>query len=188
MMNTCAKFHEDSPSGKKGKFNLPSAMGRIHKVSRQIACGANRLARFSTRTHFVRWSSTSKVWRTFVEGKKAIMLCHRFWVFPRCSTKTDSCKFELVPARTACFWRSIYGLILEARQACRGQSKQCRSVSFHHPPADASLQKQWLIAIPLTNTPHQVKGRLCPPRARRRGTSTGLSSNHRRRRSCQIPL
>ena len=45
-------------------------MGRIHKVSRQIACGANRLARFSTRIHFVRWSSTSKVWRTFVEGKK----------------------------------------------------------------------------------------------------------------------
>ena len=120
--------------------------------------------------------------------KRAIMLCHRFWVFPGCSTKTDSCKFELVPARTACFWRSIYGLTLEARQACRGQSKQCRSVSFHHPPADASLQKQWLIAIPLTNTPHQVKGRLCPPRARRRGTSTGLSSNHRRRRSCQIPL
>ena len=26
-------------------------MGRIHKVSRQIACGANRLARFSTRIH-----------------------------------------------------------------------------------------------------------------------------------------
>ena len=45
-------------------------MGRIHKVSRQIACGANRLARFSTSIHFVRWSSTSEVWRTFVEGKK----------------------------------------------------------------------------------------------------------------------
>ena len=30
-------------------------------------------------------------------------LCHRFWVFPGCSTKTDSCKFELCPARTACF-------------------------------------------------------------------------------------
>ena len=63
-----------------------------------------------------------------------------------------------------------------------------RSVSFHHPSADASLQKQWLIAIPLTNTPHQVKGRLCPPRVRRRGTSTGLSSNHRRRLSCRIPF
>ena len=84
--------------------------------------------------------------------KRAIMLCHRFWVFPGCSTKTDSCKFELVLARTACFWRNIYGLTLEARQACRGQSKQCRSVSFHHPPADASFQKQWLIVIPLTNT------------------------------------
>ena len=47
-----------------------AGMGRIHKVSRQIACGANRLARFSSRIHFVRWSSTSKVWRTFVEGKK----------------------------------------------------------------------------------------------------------------------
>ena len=46
------------------------SMGRIHKVSRQIACGANRLARFSTRIHFVRWSSTSEVWRTFMEGKK----------------------------------------------------------------------------------------------------------------------
>ena len=85
--------------------------------------------------------------------KKAIMLCHRFWVFPGCSTKTDSRKFELVPARTACFWRNIYGLTLEARHACRGQSKQRRSVSFHHPSADASLQKQWLVAIPLTNTP-----------------------------------
>ena len=47
-----------------------TGMGRIHKVSRQIECGANRLARFSTRIHFVRWWSTSKVWRTFVEGKK----------------------------------------------------------------------------------------------------------------------
>ena len=37
--------------------------------------------------------------------------------------------------------KNIYGLTLEARQACRGQSKQCRSVSFHHPPAGASLQK-----------------------------------------------
>ena len=26
MMNKCAKFHKDSPSGKKLKFNLPSAI------------------------------------------------------------------------------------------------------------------------------------------------------------------
>ena len=26
MMNKCAKFHEDSPSDKKVKFNLPSAI------------------------------------------------------------------------------------------------------------------------------------------------------------------
>ena len=26
MMNKCAKFHKDSRSGKKGKFNLPSAI------------------------------------------------------------------------------------------------------------------------------------------------------------------
>ena len=26
MMNKCAKFHKDSPSGKKVKFNLPSAI------------------------------------------------------------------------------------------------------------------------------------------------------------------
>ena len=26
LMNKCAKFHEDSPSGKKVKFNLPSAI------------------------------------------------------------------------------------------------------------------------------------------------------------------
>ena len=44
----------------------------------------------------------------------------------------------------------------------------------------------------LQTFPHQVKGRLCPPssraRRRRRGTSTGLSSNHTggRRRSCQV--
>ena len=35
--------------------------------------------------------------------KRENMLCHRSWVFPGCSTKTDSCKFELVPARRACF-------------------------------------------------------------------------------------
>ena len=40
----------------------------------------------------------------------------------------------------------------------------------------------------LQTLPHQVKWRLCPPRARRRGTSTGLSSNHRRPQSCLIPL
>ena len=26
MMNKCAKFHKDSPSGKKVKINLPSAI------------------------------------------------------------------------------------------------------------------------------------------------------------------
>ena len=26
MMNKCAKFRKDSPSGKKGKINLPSAI------------------------------------------------------------------------------------------------------------------------------------------------------------------
>ena len=26
MMNKCAKFHKDSPSGKKVKLNLPSAI------------------------------------------------------------------------------------------------------------------------------------------------------------------
>ena len=46
---------------------------------------------------------------------------------------------------------------LEARQACRRQSKQRQSVSFHHPPADASLQKEWLVAIPLTNIPISSK-------------------------------
>ena len=83
-----------------------------------------------------------KFWGPLRKEKRAIMLCHRFWVFPGCSTKTNSCKFELVPARTACFWRNIYELTLEARQARWGQSEQCRSVSFHHPPADARLRKQ----------------------------------------------
>ena len=36
--------------------------------------------------------------------------------------------------------------------------------------------------------PHQVKLYLCPRRGFRRGTPTGMPSNHRRRRSCQIPL
>ena len=34
---------------------------------------------------------------------RAIMLCHHFWVFPGCFTKTDSCKFELVPAKHRVF-------------------------------------------------------------------------------------
>ena len=29
MMNKCAKLHKDSPSGKKFKFNLPSAINTI---------------------------------------------------------------------------------------------------------------------------------------------------------------
>ena len=62
-------------------------MGRIHKVSRQIACGANRLARFSTRIHFVRWSSTSKVWRTFVEGKKGNYALPSLLGLPWCFTR-----------------------------------------------------------------------------------------------------
>ena len=108
--------------------------------------------------------------------KRAIMLCHRFWVFPGCSTKTDSCKFELVPARTACFRRDIYGLTLEACQACRGQSKQCQSVSLHHSPADASLQKQWLIAIPLTTPPpppHPTSSKRTPRPMSAESTSSG---------------
>ena len=66
------------------------------------------------------------------------------------------------------FEDTFYVSTLETRRVCIGQSKhskQCRSVSFHRPTADASLQKQWLVAIPLTNTPHLVKGRPCPPRA-----------------------
>ena len=69
------------------------------------------------------------------------------------------------PQERCVFEETFYVSTLEARRVCIGQSKQCRSVPFHHPPADASLQKQWRVAIPLTNTPHQVKGRLCPPRA-----------------------
>ena len=33
MMNKCAKFHKDSPSDKKVKFNLPSAI----KISKTTA-------------------------------------------------------------------------------------------------------------------------------------------------------
>ena len=77
-------------------------MGRIHKVSRQIVCGANRLARFSTRIHFVWQSSTSEVWKTCVEGKigKSSLPSFLRRPGPGCLTKTVSCKFELVPART----------------------------------------------------------------------------------------
>ena len=127
------------------KFRAKLPAGRTDWRAFQLAFilyGGRRLRKFG-----------GLVWKE----KRAIMLCHRFWVFPGCSTKTDLCKFELVPATTACFRRSIYGLTLEARQACRRQSKQRRSVSFHHPPADASLQKQWLVAIPLTNTPTSSK-------------------------------
>ena len=55
------------------------------------------------------------------------------------------------------FEETFYGSTLEARRVWRGQSQQCRSVSFHRPPADASLQKQWLVTIPLTNTPTSSK-------------------------------
>ena len=103
-------------------------MGRIHKVSRQIACGANRLARFSTRIHFVRWSSTSKVWRTFVEGKKG-QLCSAI-AFGFALQKRIHVNLSWSPQdRTACFWINIFGLTLEARRACRGQSKHCRLAS-----------------------------------------------------------
>ena len=48
-------------------------------------------------------------------------------------------------------------LTLGAHQVCREQPKQWRSVSFHRSPADASLQKQRLVAIPLTNNPTSRK-------------------------------
>ena len=32
MMNKCAKFHKDSPSGKKVKFNLPSTIEHSETV------------------------------------------------------------------------------------------------------------------------------------------------------------
>ena len=38
----------------------------------------------------------------------------------------------------------------------------------------------------LYTPPHQVKGPLCPTRARHQGTPAGLSSNHRRRHARQI--
>ena len=66
---------------------------------------------------------------------RAIMLCHRSWVVPGCSTKTDSCKFELVPAQeqrvfdetfTDRLWRLF-------RYVEDSLLKQRRSVSFHCP-------------------------------------------------------
>ena len=36
-MNKCAKFHKDSPSGKKVKFNLPSAI-QVNFRRRPILC------------------------------------------------------------------------------------------------------------------------------------------------------
>ena len=40
--------------------------------------------------------------------KRAITLCRRYYVAPRCSTKTDSCKFGLFPAKTACFEETFF--------------------------------------------------------------------------------
>ena len=161
-------------------------MGRIHKVSRQIVCGANRLARFSTRIHFVWWSSTSEVWRTFMEGKFGYHAQPSLLGRPRVLYKNGVIQIWVGPRKNGvCFWRNIHGSTLEARQACRGQSEQCRSVSFHHPSADASLQKQSLVAIPLTNTPTSSKR--TPMLAE--STSSGdvdrvvIRSNHRRRRA-----
>ena len=118
--------------------------------------------------------------------KRAIMLCHRFWVFPGCSTKTDSYKFELVPARTACFWRNIYGLTLEARQACRGQSKQCRSVAsttlLLMPACKSTGWSQFRLQTP----PHQVLKRT--PMSAETTSSGDVDRVTHRRRSCQIPL
>ena len=121
------------------------------------------------------------------EEKKAIMLCHRFWVFPGCSTKTDSCKFELVPATTACFWRNIYGLIWRLVRHAEDSLNSAGLLASTTLLLMLACKSNGWSPFRLQTPPHQIKGCLCLPRALRRGTSTGLSSNHRRQRSCQIP-
>ena len=71
---------------------------------------------------------------------RAIMLCYRSWVVNGCQ-KLIRASLSWSPQERVFFWRNIYGSTLEARQVCRGQSKQCLSVSFRRSPADASLQK-----------------------------------------------
>ena len=164
-------------------------MGRIHKVSRQIACGANSLARFSTRIHFVRWSSTSKVWRTFVEGKKGNYalpsLLGLSWVFLQKRIHVNlswSGQQQRVFEETFTDW--LWRLVRHVEDSLNRAGLLASTTLLLMPACKSNGWSPFRLQAP----PHQVKGRLCPPRARRRGTSTGLSSNHRRRRSYQIPL
>ena len=118
--------------------------------------------------------------------KWAIMLCHRFWVFPGCSTKTDSCKFELLPQEQLVFEETftdwLWRLVRHVEDSLNSAGLLASTTLLLMPACKSNGWSPFRLQTP----PHQVKGRPCPPRARRRGTSTGLSSNHRRRRSCQI--
>ena len=73
------------------KFRAKSSAGRTDWRAFQlvlILCGGRQRLKFG-----------GPLWKE----NRAPMLCHCSWVVPGCSTKTDSCKFELFPARTECF-------------------------------------------------------------------------------------
>ena len=94
------------------------------------------------------------------------MPCHRHCIVPECSNRKDSCKIGSVPGENGVFTKirlcgSTSTSAANVRQGCGGHSEECKSVSFHRLPADAGLQKQWLAAIPRTNTPTSKDAYVC---------------------------
>ena len=131
-----------------------------------------------------------EIWMTFVEGKRAILLYHRHCGLPWSSTKSDSCKFGLVPARTACFLKKHFridlGLGAHVHLGDGGQPNSAGLLAFTSFSCLFQRVKAMAGHLSALQHPCQVEERLCPQTALRRQTSTKTSSNHRRRRSCQI--
>ena len=80
-----------------------STMGRIHKFCAKSSAGRTDWRAFQLAFILYGGRPHRKFGGPLWKEKRAIMHCHCSWVVPGCSTKTDTCTFELVPARTACF-------------------------------------------------------------------------------------
>ena len=80
-----------------------STMGRIHKFCAKSSAGRTDWRAFQLAFILHGGRPHRKFRGPLWKEKRAIMHCHCSWVVPGCSTKTDTCTFELVPARMACF-------------------------------------------------------------------------------------
>ena len=89
------------------------------------------------------------------------MPSHCHCVVPNCSNRKSGCKYGLFIGDDGCYEkRRLCGDPAE-RKGCGGSSPACKDLSFHRLPSDTDLRKQWLAAIPRTNTPLTSNSYVC---------------------------